>query len=1314
MNKTTGGDICTAASGNTCGGGAGGSAPGAINRPFALAFDAAGDFWVGDEGRIERFGPGGEFLSTLSLPSNGLVGSLAIDTDPASPSFEDFYALSDAVDEVQRTAPPATGTYTLTFVGATTGPIRGSSECGAAGACNSEVQAALEALFTVGAGNVFVNSAGTTIEFAGALGHQDVPQLEISAGSVSTEVQGGPEELLKLKPSGEPIEALDAAAPFGHPRALGLDPASGELFVSDQAKPEEEPGTATLLSYEPSGALVQAFAGGQVIGKPSDNSLAYGTAAASLYVASHASEESSVVQAFVVPPPGPLPLEGTSRAKAVRKTTATLCAEVDPEGRVTTARFQYLTEAQFQKNEAEGHEGFAGAAETPSSAPLGSDFSPHEICLALTGLTTATAYRFRVLATNAVATNPGEAAAFQTEPSAAIDSTSAARVTAESATLEAEINPLGDATSYRFEYLTEEALKRNEEAGEPPFVGAAQAPLEPAPLGSGEADLAVSQHLQGLQPNTVYRYRVVAFNALAPAGLPGPTLAFTTQPAVSAPLPDHRAWELVSPADKHGALLTTELLGGFDLQAAASGDAATYNARNPTEAEPSGYRQTVQVVSFRGSAGWSSRDIAPRHTGATGFGFGTEFPLFSADLTAAILNPYSGFEPSLSPEATEQTPYVRSNFSGSLPAFCGEACYRPILTGAAGIADVPPGTHFSTAGKCPPNGNATCGPRFLAATPDLSHVIVESRVALTSTPLPAGSTGQERTGLYEWSAAAPPDESLRLIGVGPAGEPLAGQFQVAGLEEETRASAISANGSSIVFFDFITEQLYLRINATEEQSKVSGGALDGSQCTEPARACTIQLDAVQGGSGAGNAQPHFQLASADGSRVFFTDTQRLTPGSGAGPGVKEYDLYEFDLHRTAGQRLADLTPIVGGEAAEVQDAVIGGSPDGSSLYFVAQSVLTGAEQNERGETAKPGDCRTPSGNNPASGTCNLYLDRDGTVRFIAVLSGTDAPSWGEGFGGGEVTHMSSRVSPDGRWLAFMSSRPLTGYDNRDARTGKRDEEIFLYDSAANGSQGRLLCVSCNPTGARPDGWLMDETNQRLNESQEIGTNNAWHPGASLAALIPSWPRPNYRSRALSNSGRLFFEAYDSLAPQATNGSWDVYEFEPPPGAQPEPPEDTCSESSPSYSADAAGCIDLISSGTSPQNSIFIDASESGSDVFFYTNASLDPARDLDTARDVYDARSPRPRRSGRLPRPRQAAPLRRRRLPEPGCRARRPYSRFAHLPGPRRPRSGARATREKDDHQEDGQMQEGIHQETQQVRENQEEENEGKEVKPEG
>lgn len=81
-----------------------------------------------------------------------------------------------AVDEVQTvtiSGAPTGGTFTLTFNGATTADI-------AHNATGATVQAALEALSTIGSGNVTVSGAGGgpyTVTFVGTLGGQNVPEM---------------------------------------------------------------------------------------------------------------------------------------------------------------------------------------------------------------------------------------------------------------------------------------------------------------------------------------------------------------------------------------------------------------------------------------------------------------------------------------------------------------------------------------------------------------------------------------------------------------------------------------------------------------------------------------------------------------------------------------------------------------------------------------------------------------------------------------------------------------------------------------------------------------------------------------------------------------------------------------------------------------------------------------------------------------------------------------------------------------------------------------------------------------------------------
>jgi hypothetical protein len=1165
------------------------------SRQCPLAVDSSGNLWAGDMGRLREFSSAGAPLSEVKLPAAGIVRSLAVDV------FGDFYAAT-ALNSLQEIVPPASGTYALTSHKKTTATLSFNASA-------AEVESALDT--ALGAHFFTVEGpAGGPFKAEFTLPGRSLGEFPISAsaGSVTTVQEGGPPRRVdKLDPFGVLLEALDEG---GHPNALARDPATGNLFVSDQLEPEqaETEGTAILLQFSPSGAQTEAFGFGEVLGAPAGNALSFGDTAQRLYVVG-----ASGAQAFPLLEPGPHPESATTVANPIGKTTATLSAQVNPEGHGTTYHFQYITTKNYEED---ANTFGAGTEETAESASIGADFKAHPASQALSGLTPATAYRFRLVATNECepVEHPGhqcvingETAEFATLPPAAIDSTSASEVTAESATLQADINPLGDATSYRFEFLTEAAYLHNEAEALAPFTGATQAPLEPAPIGAGQADVAVSQHLQHLQPHTAYRYRVVISNAVSEAhGGPfaGPVLAFTTQAAGATGLPDNRGYELVSPPDKRGAKLHP-IIASVVVQAAASGDAITYLASAPTEAQPQGYGGTVvQLLSAHGTAGWVSRDLAAPHRSATGSGepWGPEYRLFSADLSLAVLQPHGAFEPTLSPAASEQGPYLRSDFPPAAPTeFCTSSCYHPFVTACpnepepcppavAEAADVPPGTTFGQEGQCPSpevGQQQSCGPKVLGATPDLSHVVISSGDRLAAPP---GDKG----GLYEWTAGRPPADSLQFISVLPGEPPKAPTGEsTLGDGNAVARNAISADGSRVIWSaserGTLSQHLYLR---------------------DLARGDSVQLDAVEGGPGASQpAEPHFQLASEDGSRVFFTDSQQLTAGSGAGNDLYECQIVEDSAGKLQCQ-LADLTPPNAGEPAAVQGTIAGASADGSYLYFVANGALA--------PLAAPGDCHKEGGS-PGHGSCNLYVRHAGATTFIATLSGADFPDWNTL----TLKELTARVSPDGRWLAFMSERPLTGYDNRDAVSGKPDEELYLYHAPAAGGEGTLVCASCDTTGARPHGkeWAtLTGLGAGGGEGLVGAVEKTWQGDQWLAASVPGWTSYHargvgaalYQPRYLSDGGRLFFNSSDALVPSDSNGNEDVYQYEP-------PGVGGCSESTPTFGRASRGCVDLISSGSSKEESAFLDASESGNDVFFLTHAQLSP-RDSDTALDVYDAR----------------------------------------------------------------------------------------------
>ena len=84
--------------------------------------------------------------------------------------------------------------------------------------------------------------------------------------------------------------------------------------------------------------------------------------------------------------------------------------------------------------------------------------------------------------------------------------------------------------------------------------------------------------------------------------------------------------------------------------------------------------------------------------------------------------------------------------------------------------------------------------------------------------------------------------------------------------------------------------------------------------------------------------------------------------------------------------------------------------------------------------------------------------------FMATVAVVDSPV--------SRTH-ASRVTPGGSAVVFGSASASlaasVGYDNADAVNGKASMEVYRYDANANGGEGQLSCISCNPSGARPVG-----------------------------------------------------------------------------------------------------------------------------------------------------------------------------------------------------------------------------------------------------
>ena len=780
------------------------------------------------------------------------------------------------------------------------------------------------------------------------------------------------------------------------------------------------------------------------------------------------------------------------------------------------------------------------------------DFFLHKASIPVTGLQPETTYHCRVVAENADSAIPleGVEGSFKTKEGFEFGPAWASEVGEEEATVNVEGNPLGIPATGQIEYVSDAKYKVTG------FAEALSAPEAELDFGASEAMQLRSATLSGLTPGTLYHYRLRARNGTPPAGMICPE-----QKPICPEL--ERTFKTYLPeapeADqRHWELVSPAQKNSAEV--AVPGNAAGFLEPRfiriqaaADSGEALTYTSWTSFGDAEGAAA-SSQYLSKRTTS----GWLTESISPLGFIWNPLMPPYSGFSPDLKYGAFKTTdpvlsPECRKGLEGLYlrDNETGEVqCLSLEEPGA-------PGSPCLVYAGVSEDGSRA----FLAGSPE-------------------GAEGDELVthSLYEWSEA----NGVQPLSVLPSGD-LApatrgtgfGPGSSTGLGENCQVTrtalrhAISEDGSR-AFWTYVPEavsepsQLFARVGGTE----------------------TIQLDAKQGAGSSGEGV--FRAASVDGSVVYFTDINRLLPGANPEKGKPDLYRYEFGLEKPLTDLTRDSVP------GDVK-GVVGISDDGAHAYFVAGAVLS-EEPNQAGQVAE-------------AGKNNLYLHHEGETTFIAGLDGEDQEVWSA-----NPRDLSTRVSPDGKHLAFLSieAEKLAGYDNTIAagehcqyhlNTDDKVElvrsplcpQAFIYEA----DTGELSCASCNPSGARPLG----------------------------PTVVPGWTNGFEGPRFLSDDGsRLFFQSFDDLLPADENGKSDVYEFE-------RPGKGSCSEANPNFDPASDGCHFLLSGGKSEDETYLVDASADGRDVFFSTREQLVGWDDNDNY-DVYDHRA-----GGGFPEPPPPSPI---------------------------------------------------------------------------
>lgn len=551
--------------------------------------------------------------------------------------------------------------------------------------------------------------------------------------------------------------------------------------------------------------------------------------------------------------------------------------------------------------------------------------------------------------------------------------------------------------------------------------------------------------------------------------------------AVAGAAPTGRAYELVSPIDKNGGDVMAQ---PARTRVASDGNTAGFISLTGF-ADVAGMGVAAEYLSRReglpNTSGWTTHStlppgLDPMSLNAASNAMDTLYMAeFSDDFSKGILRTFTNFagDPDI---AGITSLYIRDDLD------------EP----GAGSFDL-----LSDCSACTGLLRFYANPEVLDSTPDMGHVIFESRYKLTAdapdpTPDCVDFNFDCQPHLYEWDHG-----TLRAAAVLPASEgggvaprSVGGSGQ-SGPRYALRT--ISDDGSRIFFMvpptaDDTMGRLYMREN----------------------NATTVRINTTERTVPDSERPAEFETASADGSKAFFLTQEQLTDDD-TNPST---DLYVYDASLPATDP-NNLTLVSADEEdadglGHQVDGVLGASDDGSYVYFAARGQLV-------------------DGGPPVTlDDSGIFAWHNGTITYVGKFVGfgdLEHNLMGRSYGTGLL---GSRVTPDGQHLLFSASNGagLTGYQHTTGNPGcglissqGSCGELYVYSAATD----ELACASCNPSNAPA--------------TTDASFNLAIGTGGSGPA--------SHLSRPISADGSLvFFTTAERLLTADRNGSKrDVYAFD---------------------------------------------------------------------------------------------------------------------------------------------------------------------------
>lgn len=1058
----TGAEKCTVAA--SCKAGEDGTAEGEFVSPRGIAVNqASGDVYVFDRGnaRVQQFTADGGFVRAWGwgvddgsdqfqictsaceagieggnggqFPGGNAAGSVAIDaggnvyvSDPGNRRVQEFTAAGAFVrawgwDVVPSGKPGNTGTEFEICTSTTAGDC----QAGSSGTGDGQFSANGLPIAVDSAGNAYVTNR------VGA--------------AASNSVQ-------KFGPSGNFAGRL--ATTYKAWEGIAVDPSDDHVYVAEIVKAPD----AVIEEFDSAGALVDTHIPG-----------GFGAIALNYAEAAPFAERiyslgtSSRVDILVEAPPPSVSVDAVS---AITSTTARLSGSVQPNGKATTYRLEYSRDGGATWVSATFPEiglGDGTGSGDPDECPAG-DPPLCGVSGQLEGLLPNTEYLARIVATNSLGIfRSSTALPFSTEaeaPGIGLNTSTAGR---SSASLRGTVDPRGTTvTACHFEWGSTSGLGHS-------------VPCKALP-GAGQGPVQVEAQLAGLTSGTTYHYRLVATNQA------GTTIGDDRGIEVGVTLPDHRAWEMVSPPDKNGGQVSIYPHRSRAAQELGPGQPMAFDFTSlQSFAGAVGAAKGVDYMAVRTPNGWRTHAITPPQDSPPPNALDENDALYngemSPDLSAGVVNINPSRDlltPDSGPVSRVSNLYLRSDLRTP-----GRGSYE--LVSACPLC-LETGTELAT--------DPGYRPLLAGASAGFGVLAFDSKKNLV-----AGAGGTD-TKAYEWERAT---GEVRLMGRVPpsgdrcddAGAPLcvAAPSSEAGRGDgEWRPATVSPDGRRILFgtpaqAGSKAKDYFLRLggHATIE--------INVSERTEPDASQKVRVWA----------------ATPDLRDVFFTTGEALIDED----SDECSDLYRYRLTPLGADGLPDpgvshLTRVSASHTGTCANAsgAVGVGADGGTVYFLAAGPLVPGEPSTLGQ--------------------HLYRWQEGKLTYIASLSP-----------GQELSRLipehntagtyTARTTPDGSHLFFAaeSGASLAGYEHP---TCAQDcDRFYVFDGEANAGEGELTCASC-PQNGSIDTVRKDLVDERVAE------------GAA--------DRTEHLNRPLSDTGRFaFFASANPLVPGDTNGRYDVYRYD---------------------------------------------------------------------------------------------------------------------------------------------------------------------------